>query len=685
MLSLRRVQRLYRCCPSLRFCSSELVHKDTLIEKLRKSFIDDERQNFVVPTFKKAMLYPDEIAVKDFSGEFTHFQLYITAKKLAIQISNFCGSASQSNVAFLCSNNALWIVIQWACWISGQVAVPLEPNQAADELIGQATDCKAKLLIGTPECEEMTQELATKLQTASIVLDHDFVPSSESVSSTAMYAKQLVGMKGTLIPESTLPNDYYANATAMLLYTPSSANGRNGVLLTHSNIEAQMRCLTASWHLNAGDSMLPIISMQRMHTAIGALLGVGGNILLQQKFDSHTAWSSLLGINSPTKQRVNIFVAMPIIYKLLIAEYDKMFAQDSRMVEYIINHCRQKTRLMATAFGLLPEAVFHRWREITGQSIYEYYGMLETGLVMGPALDENSNAEDYQPGTLGAPLVGVTARLVNSEGEQLVSCNSAGEIPTEVPLLSTVIGELEICGKHLFSLKSRRSVAAKTEEQQEQQSEEQQQPVEAQNEQQPQTVASPQLIFEQDVQQQPLATQQQPPTLIATQEAPQQDLQQTTTANELQQPCLGSQQDLPQQPQQQQAVVREEAPQLQLRRWPQRSVEEPKDDTEHFLKTGDICAYQNRSFHFLSKSSDVFNVGGYKIYGSEIKKALISHPSINDVAVLGIPNKMWGHRLGVICILSPDAEVDLEAIKSYCYSQLPAHKRPTVFKTIVAK
>ncbi|KAH8411564.1 hypothetical protein KR215_006669 [Drosophila sulfurigaster] len=582
MLSLRRVQRLYRCCPSLRFCSSELVHKDTLIEKLRKSFIEDERQNFVVPTFKKAMLYPDEIAVKDFSGEFTHFQLYITAKKLAIQISNFCGNASQSNVAFLCSNNALWIVIQWACWISGQVAVPLEPNQAADELIGQATDCKAKLLIGTPECEEMTQELATKLQTASIVLDHDFVPSSESVSSTAMYAKQLVGMKGTLIPESTLPNDYYANATAMLLYTPSSANGRNGALLTHSNIEAQMRCLTASWHLNAGDSMLPIISMQRMHTAIGALLGVGGNILLQQKFDSHTAWSSLLGINSPTKQRVNIFVAMPIIYKLLIAEYDKMFAQDSRMVEYIINHCRQKTRLMATAFGLLPEAVFHRWREITGQSIYEYYGMLETGLVMGPALDENSNAEDYQPGTLGAPLVGVTARLVNSEGEQLVSCNSAGEIPTEVPLLSTVIGELEICGEHLFSLN-------------------------------------------------------------------------------------------------------EEAPQLQLRRWPQRSVEEPTHDTEHFLKTGDICAYQNGSFHFLSKSSDVFNVGGYKIYGSEIKKALISHPSINDVAVLGIPNKMWGHRLGVICILSPDAEVDLEAIKSYCYSQLPAHKRPTVFKTIVAK
>ncbi|KAH8276102.1 hypothetical protein KR044_002172 [Drosophila immigrans] len=594
MLSLRRLQRLQRCRPWLRLCSTDLVHKDTFIEKLRHSYREDERQNLVVPTFKKAMLYPDEIAIKDFSGEFTYFQLYITAKKLSIQISNFCGTASQSNVAFLCSNNALWIVMQWGCWISGQVAVPLEPNQTVDELLAQATDCKAKLLIGTPECEAMTQQLASKLQTASIVLDHGFVPSSESVASTSMFAKQLVGLKGTLIPESTLPNDYYASAPAMLLYTPSSASGRNGIALTHRNIDAQMRCLTASWQLNASDCMLPIVSMQRMHAAIGALLGVGGNILLQQKFDSHNAWSALLGINSPSKQRVNIFLAMPIIYKRLIAEYDKMFAQDSRMVEYIVNHCRQKTRLMATAFGLLPESVFYRWRDITGQNIYEYYGMLETGLVLGPSLDASAATPDYRPGSLGAPLVGVTARLVNSQGDPLVSCSHDGEL---APLLGAVIGELEIRGEHLFPLKT--------------------------------SEKKPQLNFEQDVRQQ-----------------------------------------------EQLAIESPEA---------EGSAKETEAETSHFLKTGDICAYQDGSFHFLSKSSDVFNVGGYKIYGSEIKKALISHPGINDVAVLGIPNKLWGHRLGVICILSPDADVDLESIKTYCYSQLPAHKRPTVFKTIVAK
>lgn len=40
------------------------------------------------------MLYPDEIAVKDINGEYTYFQLYLAAKRLAIQISNICGDES---------------------------------------------------------------------------------------------------------------------------------------------------------------------------------------------------------------------------------------------------------------------------------------------------------------------------------------------------------------------------------------------------------------------------------------------------------------------------------------------------------------------------------------------------------------------------------------------------------------
>ncbi|KAH8281262.1 hypothetical protein KR018_003177 [Drosophila ironensis] len=608
MLLLRRCQKL-NLRPLVRLCSAELIHKDGFIEKLRHSFDEDERSNLVVPTFKRAMLYPDEIAVKDINGEYTYFQLYLAAKRLAIQISNICGSASLSNVTYLCSNNALWIAIQWSCWISGQVAVPLEAGQAMDQLRRQASSCKTKLLIATPEYESMAQELSQGLQSATIVLDHNFVPAAESVSSTSMYAKQLVGTQGVVLTESTLPSDFYAKAPAMMIFTPNTVNSLNPVLLTHRNIDAQMRCLIGSWRLSPADCMLPIMSMNRMHAAVGAVLNVGGNIVLQQKFDGHNAWSALLGISSPSKQRVTLFLAMPIVYKRMIAEYDKMFAKDSRMVEYILKHCQQKIRLMATAFALLPDSVFYRWRDITGQNIYEYYGMLETGLVLGHPLDEPTqeassgsgtstaspasalgNGNDYRPGTLGAPMKGVTARLISNKGDELITCkNEIGgtvdhgliqmeDVGGEAP--HTVIGELQIAGNHLVAKSSLTSMA-----------------------------------------------------------------NQEIEANTTDQECT----------------------------------------SDGFFKTGDICAYTNGHFYFLSKTNDVFTVGGYKVYGSEIKKVLISHPNINDVAVLGIPNKLWGHRLGVICIVSPDADIDLDAIKTYCYRHLPAHKCPTVFKTLVSK
>ncbi|EDV34124.2 uncharacterized protein Dana_GF21140 [Drosophila ananassae] len=655
MLLLRRCQRM-NLRPLVRLCSAELIHKDGFIEKLRHSFDEDERSNLVVPTFKKAMLYPDEIAVKDINGEYTYFQLYLAAKRLAIQISNICGSASLSNVTYLCSNNALWVAIQWSCWISGQVAVPLESGQSMDQLRRQASGCKTKLLIATPEFEPIAQELSQGLQSATIVLDHTFVPAAESVSSTSMYAKQLVGTQGVVLTESTLPSDFYAGAPAMLLYTPNAVNNLKPVLLTHRNIDAQMRCLIGSWRLGPSDCMLPILSMNRMHAAVGAVLNVGGNIVLQQKFDGHNAWSALLGINSPSKQRVTLFLAMPIVYKRLIAEYDKMFAKDSRMVEYIINHCRQKIRLMATAFALLPDSVFYRWREITGQNIYEYYGMLETGLVLGHPLDDPSTesgssantattsassatlpmnplavpsvtstsvptgastavasgaassspsssvtsipqtsagiGNEYRPGTLGAPLKGVTARLISNKGAELITCKNELGGTVDHGLI-----QMEDLGGD-----SSLSQAAIGELQ----------------------IAGAHLVAKSCLT--PSTNQQMEPG---------------TTDQECTQ--------------------------------------------DGFFKTGDICAYQNGNFYFLSKSSDVFTVGGYKVYGSEIKKVLISHPNINDVAVLGIPNKLWGHRLGVICIVSPDADIDLDAIKTYCYRHLPAHKCPTVFKTLVSK
>lgn len=62
-----------------------------VLDKLRQSFINDEKNGSIVPVYKRALLYGNKTAIKDELGEYSYSQLYIGAKKLSIQISNLCG------------------------------------------------------------------------------------------------------------------------------------------------------------------------------------------------------------------------------------------------------------------------------------------------------------------------------------------------------------------------------------------------------------------------------------------------------------------------------------------------------------------------------------------------------------------------------------------------------------------
>ncbi|XP_026844544.1 uncharacterized protein LOC6588871 [Drosophila persimilis] len=148
---------------------------------------------------------------------------------------------------------------------AGQVAVPLRTSPSLELLRLQAIDCKAKLFLGTPENASIVDELAQTLKAATIVLDHDFVPPVKEISSTSMYAQQLVVSResGVLMPEAMLPNDFYAS-TSTSTSTSNESHSPKPVLLTHRNVDAQIRCLINTWRLGPSDTLLPVLPMVHM-------------------------------------------------------------------------------------------------------------------------------------------------------------------------------------------------------------------------------------------------------------------------------------------------------------------------------------------------------------------------------------------------------------------------------------
>lgn len=371
-------------------------------------------------------------------------------------------------MAFLCSNTALYTLMQWACWFSGQIAVPLSNRHPANVLDYYVKDSEATLLITIPEFESLLTPLAEKYQRPLIVLDHCFIPSNYSTGTSVLDPKteNVLQLNGQTVIEGALDNGFYRNANAMILYTSGSTGNPKGALISHKNINAQVNSLTDAWAINDKDSLLHVLPLNHVHGCVNALLcplSVGARLTMHPKFDSAAAWSTLLNVNQPSKDRISVFMAVPTIYSLLISEYDKVFSKNTRMVEYIRAQCEKKIRLMVSGSAPLPPSVFDRWTEITGHKLLERYGMTEIGMALSnPYIMDK--VRDRVPGTVGAPLPNTEVKLVDATGKTVVQVKgesgkglwSTHEMPAYEKITATatksdeLIGELYIKGDGVF-------------------------------------------------------------------------------------------------------------------------------------------------------------------------------------------------------------------------------------------
>jgi len=69
--------------------------------------------------------------------------------------------------------------------------------------------------------------------------------------------------------------------------------------------------------------------------------------------------------------------------------------------------------------------------------------------------------------------------------------------------------------------------------------------------------------------------------------------------------------------------------------------------------------------------------GGENIYPREIEEFLYSHPDIEDVAVIGVPDDRYGEELMAWVRLRPGAaDLDAASLREYCQGRIAHHKIP---------
>jgi len=306
----------------------------------------------------------------------------------------------ETRVAFLVAPGFAYAAIQRGIWRAGGVAVPLAVSHPPAELEYVIRDADASVVVADASCRDAGRALARTARAR-------FVSADDALASA---------------PSEGLPH-LRSNQRAMIIYTSGTTGRPKGAVTTHQMIGAQISSLVSAWRWTPSDRLLLVLPLHHVHgiiNGLGSALAIRATCEMLYPFDAPRVWERL------ASGEISVFTAVPTIYHRLISAWEGA-ASDTRRAW---SDGARSLRLMMSGSAALPVQMLERWREITGHTLLERYGMTEIGMALSNPLHG-----ERRPGFVGTPLPGVEARLVDEHG-------------TEVPDGGS--GELEIRGPNVF-------------------------------------------------------------------------------------------------------------------------------------------------------------------------------------------------------------------------------------------
>jgi fatty-acyl-CoA synthase len=100
-------------------------------------------------------------------------------------------------------------------------------------------------------------------------------------------------------------------------------------------------------------------------------------------------------------------------------------------------------------------------------------------------------------------------------------------------------------------------------------------------------------------------------------------------------------------------------------------------DQEGWFHTGDLASCDEEGFFYIAgRSKDMIISGGVNIYPAEIEKELLDHPSVAEVAVIGMSDEKWGEVPIAFVVLRPGARASSKKLIEFLRPRINKIKVP---------
>lgn len=112
--------------------------------------------------------------------------------------------------------------------------------------------------------------------------------------------------------------------------------------------------------------------------------------------------------------------------------------------------------------------------------------------------------------------------------------------------------------------------------------------------------------------------------------------------------------------------------QVAARYWP----DTPATD-DGWLPTGDVGHLDEHGRLVISdRLKDIIITGGENVSSREVEDVLSTHPDVDQVAVVGVPDPYWGEAICAVVVAGADTQPDAVALIAHVREQLAGFKRP---------
>ncbi|MBA4725175.1 MAG: long-chain fatty acid--CoA ligase [Pseudomonas sp.] len=379
----------------------------------------NEYQNIQAVLKQSCERFADKPAFSSLGKTLTYGELYKLSGEFAAYLQQNTDLQPGDRIAVQLPNLIQYPIVVFGAMRAGLIVVNTNPLYTAREMEHQFNDAGAKALVCLANMAHLAEEVLPKTGIKHVVITEvaDMLPPLKRmlINAVVKHVKKMVPAYS--LPKAVKLNDALAlgrgkavseaspksDEVAVLQYTGGTTGVAKGAMLTHRNLVANMlqcKALMGS-NLNDGSEVL-IAPLPLYHIyaftfhCMAMMLSGNHNILISNPRDLPAMIKDL------SKYRFSGFVGLNTLFVALCN------SEDFRKLDF--------SALKITLSGgmALQLATAERWKQVTGCSICEGYGLTETS----PVASVNP-IEHIQLGSIGIPVPSTQFKVINDDGQDL--------------------------------------------------------------------------------------------------------------------------------------------------------------------------------------------------------------------------------------------------------------------------